>query len=221
MLEDKLIVALDISDKRKLKFLVNSLYPVVKKFKVGLIAYTAFGPEIVDWLVKKGVDVFLDLKFFDIPNTVAEVSKIIFKKKLWGFTLHLKMGKENILRFKEIIGKKIKKRTKIIGVTVLTSQEAKIEEVLKLAKIAYETELDGVVCSVWEAKKIKEKFPSLITITPGIRTKKTNDDQKRVATVEEAEDAGVDFFVIGRPIIKRKNPLKAVKKILNLRKEVK
>ena len=135
MLEDKLIVALDISDKRKLKSLVNSLCPVVKKFKVGLIAYTAFGSEIADWLVKKGVDVFLDLKFFDIPNTVAEATKIIFKKKLWGFTLHLKMGKENILRFKEIIGKKIKKRTKIIGVTVLTSQEAKIEEVLNTEKL--------------------------------------------------------------------------------------
>ena len=219
MLEDKLIVALDISDKKKLKFLVNSLYPTVKKFKVGLIAYTAFGPEIVDWLIRKGVEVFLDLKFFDIPNTLAEATKIIFKKKLWGFTLHLKMGKENILRFKEIIGKKIKKRTKIIGVTVLTSQEAKIEEVLNLAKIAYDTELDGVVCSVWEVKKIKERFPSLITITPGIREKRTDDDQKRVATVEEAIKEGVDFFVIGRPIIKKKNPLQAVRRILKIGKE--
>ena len=216
MLEDKLIVALDISDKRKLKSLVNSLYPVVKKFKVGLIAYTAFGSEIIDWLIKKGVDVFLDLKFFDIPNTVAEATKIIFKKKLWGFTLHLKMGKENILRFKEIIGERIKRRkTKIIGVTVLTSQEAKIKEVLNLAKIAYDTGLDGVVCSVWEVKKIKKNFPQLLTVTAGIRAKKTDDDQKRIATVKEAQEAGADFFVVGRPIIKRKNPVKAVKEILN------
>lgn len=217
MLEDKLIVALDTPDKRKLKFIVNRLYPVVKKFKIGLVAYTAFGPEIIDWLVKKGADVFLDLKFFDIPNTVAEASKIILKKKLWGFTLHLKMGKENILRFKKIVGEKIKRRkTKIIGVTVLTSQEAKIEEVLNLAEVAYKTGLDGIVCSVWEVKKVKEKFPSLITITPGIRTKKTSDDQKRIATPKEAEKEGADFFVMGRPIIKRKDPLRAVKEILNL-----
>jgi len=222
MFEDKLIVALDISDKRKLKSLVNSLYPVVKKFKVGLIAYTAFGPEIIDWLVRKGVDVFLDLKFFDIPNTVAEASKIILKKNLWGFTLHLKMGKENILRFREILGEKIKRRkTKIIGVTVLTSQETKKEEVVKLAEVAHQTGLDGVVCSVWETKKIKEKFPSLITITPGIREKRTDDDQRRIATVEEAIKEGVDFFIIGRPIIKKKHPLQAVRRILRIGKEVK
>ena len=101
----------------------------------------------------------------------------------------------------------------MVGVTELTSRQASLSKVVSLAKVAYESKLDAVVCSVWEARRIKDDF-GLLTITPGIRNK-AGDDQRRVATIEDALREGVDYFVVGRPIVGEKNPLKAAQGILN------
>jgi orotidine-5'-phosphate decarboxylase len=216
---NKLIVALDLNSERKIKEVVYALEGKVKKYKVGLVAYTKFGPKIIRWIKKKKADVFLDFKLFDIPNTMIETVKNFLDLDIWAFTVHIKAGKRSLKLLKEEILKEAKKRKVepplIFGVTELTSQKTTLKKVLSLAKIASEANLDGVVCSVWEAREIKEKF-KLLTITPGIRKKKT-DDQKRVATVKDAFRNKVDYFVIGRPIIKEKDYLKAAEEILNLK----
>jgi len=213
---EKLIVALDIPSEKKIKEVIQALYPKVKKFKVGLIAYTLLGPKIIKWINNQGGEVFLDLKFFDIPNTMSEAAKIAMEMGVWAFTVHLRSGKESLQFLKEQLVSRAKSRgyclPLIIGVTELTSRKVSLSKVMTLAKVAYESKLDGVVCSVWEARKIKESF-GLLTITPGIRKRK-EDDQIRVATVRDALKEGVDYFVIGRPIIKEKDYLKAAKKLL-------
>jgi orotidine-5'-phosphate decarboxylase len=216
----KLIVALDLTSKRKIKEIVGALEGKVKKYKVGLIAYTKFGPKIIKWIKEKKADVFLDFKLFDIPNTMIETAKNFLDLDIWAFTVHIKAGKDSLKLLKEEILKEAKKRnTKpplIFGVTELTSQKTTLKKVLDLAKVACEVNLDGVVCSVWEAKKVKEEF-GLLTITPGIRKIKTDDDQKRVATIKDALKNKVDYFVVGRPVIKEKDYLKAAKEILDIK----
>lgn len=215
----RLIVALDLPKAKDIKRVAEKLLPKVKIFKVGLIPYTAAGPAIIRWLKERGGDILVDLKFFDIPNTMLEAAKLLIDMDVWGFTVHLRAGKDSLGWLKDELIKEKKKGGKIplvIGVTELTSQRASLNRVMRLARTAYESKLDGVVCSVWEAKKIKKEL-GLLTITPGIRREK-KDDQRRVATVEDALRAGVDYFVIGRPIIKDKDPLGAAKKILDISK---
>ena len=215
---DKLIVALDVTSEDKLKKIVAALFPKVKKFKIGLIAYTRFGPKIIKAVKQRGAEVFLDFKLYDIPHTMAETAKAFVDLGVWAFTVHLKAGAETLTYLRrEVKSYARHKKTKaplIIGVTELTSQKVSLAKVLKLAQIAKKAKLDGVVCSVWEAKKIKEKF-GLKTITPGIRAKTAADDQKRVATVKEAFKNKADYFVIGRPIINKSNYLKAAEEILS------
>ena len=215
---NKLIVALDLTSEKKTKELIKTLSPKVKKFKVGLIAYTNFGPEVLKWVKSKRCDVFLDFKLYDIPNTMLEVAKAFVDLGVWAFTVHLKAGKESLRFLKAELGKyarsKKKRRPLIIGVTELTSSKASLEGVLALAKTASGAGIDGVVCSVWESKKIKTKF-GLKTITPGIRKNDLKDDQKRIATVSDALGEKSDYFVVGRPIIRQKNPYLAAQEILS------
>ena len=215
---NKLIVALDLTSEKKIRKAISSLSPKVKRFKVGLIAYTRFGPKTIKWVRKSRADVFLDFKLFDIPNTMVETAKSFVDLGVWAFTVHLKAGEESLKILKKEISKYAKARKKrrplIIGVSELTSQKASLNKVLKLAKIASKSNIDGVVCSVWEAERIKKEF-SLCTITPGIRRKRSADDQKRVATVKEALARRVDYFVVGRPIVKEKNHLRAAEQILD------
>ncbi|UCG34628.1 MAG: orotidine-5'-phosphate decarboxylase [Candidatus Omnitrophota bacterium] len=214
---NKLIVALDLTSQKKIKEVIKTLSPKVKKFKVGLIAYTRFGPKIINWAKEAGADVFLDFKLYDIPNTMIETAKTFIESGVWAFTVHLKAGQEALESLKGALTKEARLRKKrrplIIGVTELTSQKASLNKVLQLAEVARKSKIDGVVCSVWEAKQIKEKF-GLCTITPGIRAKKEGDDQKRIATVKDALKNRVDYFVVGRPIIKEKDYLKAANQIL-------
>lgn len=215
---DKLIVALDLTSQRKINEVVNSLSPKVGKFKVGLIAYTKFGPKIINWVKEKKAEVFLDFKLFDIPHTMAETAKAFVDLEVWAFTVHLRAGRQSLKVLKEAVLKeaalKKKKVPLIIGITELTSQETCLKNVLNLAKVANKSNLDGVVCSVWEAKRIKDEF-GLITITPGIRKDRGRDDQKRTAAVSDALENKVDYFVAGRPIIKAKDYLKAAEDLLN------
>lgn len=216
----KAILALDVDNIKKAEYFVGKLYPKIKIFKVGLQLFTAAGPSIIESIHKKGAGVFLDLKFFDIPNTVSNAVIQAVRLKVEMLTLHISGGKEMIAAAVETAKEEsFRLRIKpplLIGVTILTSQKASFEKVLKLAELGINSGLDGVVCSVGEArllrKRIKRKF---LIVTPGIRQDKVSpNDQKRIATASEAVSAGSDFLVIGRPILEVKDPLIAARKIL-------
>lgn len=215
----QIILALDVDNLSRAKYFVHKLYPTIKIFKVGCQLFTACGPKIIEFIRKTGAEVFLDLKFFDIPNTVASAVRQVVRLKVKMLTLHI-LGDEEMLKSavraakEEALVLKLK-RPLLIGVTVLTSKSADSSDVLTLAKMGLECGLDGVVCSAQEAKflrqKIKRKF---IMVTPGIRPCGVNaDDQKRTTTVAEAIQAGSNFLVIGRPILKAANPLAVAREI--------
>lgn len=219
-MKPQLIVALDVDSVKKAHHFVDLLFPSVKIFKVGLQLFTLAGPSIITYIEDKGAEVFLDLKLFDIPHTIASVVRGAVHLKVKMLTLHISAGdamlEASVLSAQEEAHSTGLKRPLLIGVTVLTSQEADPQEVLKLAKKGLWCGLNGVVCSVHEAallrKEIKKPF---IIVTPGIRPhKEVNDDQKRTATPKEAIEAGSDFLVIGRPILKAHDPVLAVDEIM-------
>jgi len=219
-LKDKLIVALDVPDLKEGRRLADILYPTVKIFKVGLQLFTAAGPEAVEYLHKKGAEVFLDLKYLDIPNTVANAVSAAARLKVKMLTLHIQGGEEMLkaaVRSAKDEALRLKiKPLDLIGVTVLTSQEASPEEVLRLARLGLDCGLQGVVASVKEAALLKKSIKKdFIVVTPGIRLPSAQkDDQKRVATPEEAMKVGSDFLVVGRSIVQAADPLAAAKEIL-------
>lgn len=210
----KLIVALDLDDRQKIEAVVDRLLPKVKKFKIGPVAFLRFGPEIITWAISRQADIFLDFKLFDIPNTMLESAKALVDLGAWSFTVHLKAGKESLTFLsRELAGycdATGKRKPLIFGVSELTSTKTEPKQVLRLAAVAREAQLDGVVCSVWEAKKVKQET-GLLTITPGIRKEPACDDQKRTATLKEAVEAGADYVVVGRPLVKSPDPLAAAK----------
>lgn len=217
--ENRIILALDVDDPKKAKFFVNRLYPKIKIFKVGIRLFTAAGPQIIRFIRKKGAEVFLDLKFYDIPYSVAGAVAAAVQLKVRMLTLHISGGQamlEAAVKAQEKESMRLKaRRPWLIGVTVLTSKEARLKEVLSLAKIGLKSGLDGIVCSAQEArflrKEIKKKF---ILVTPGIRPNQVaGDDQKRTATIREAVKAGSDFLVIGRPILTARDPCAALERL--------
>lgn len=216
----EIILALDVNTLEEAESFVDKLYPKIKLFKVGSHLFTAYGPKIIDLLHKKGAEVFLDLKYFDIPNTVAQAVAAAVRLKVKMLTLHISGGQEMLKAAVE----SAKEQSRVlknpppllIGVTVLTSQKTNPREVLKLAKQGIACGLAGVVCSAQEGiilrRKIKDNF---IMVTPGIRPDKSKrDDQKRIATVSQAVKAGSDFLVIGRPILKADDPLLTTEELL-------
>ncbi len=218
--ESRLILALDVDSIQRAKYFVNKLYPKIKIFKVGSQLFTAYGPRIVDLIHRKGAQVFLDLKFYDIPNTVANAVRAAVRLKVKMVTLHISGGREMLVAAIDAAKKQAKsmgvKRPLLIGVTVLTSKSAPSAKILALAKEGLDCGLDGVVCSPKEAgllrKKIKKSF---FIVTPGIRPNNAiGDDQKRTATAQEAIKAGSDFLVVGRPIIFAEDPLSAAKEFI-------
>lgn len=218
-MKPEIILALDVDSFDKAKYFVNKLYPKIKIFKVGAVLFTACGPKIVEYINKKGAEVFLDLKYFDIPNTVAQAVRQAVHLKVKMLTLHI-LGDEEMLRQAKAAARDEARRAKLpkpllIGVTVLTSKETNSSDVLTLAKMGLECGLDGVVCSVREAKFLRRHIQKKFSmVTPGIRPDKAaSDDQKRTATVSEAIRSGSNYLVIGRPILKAKDPLQAVKAI--------
>jgi len=241
----ELIVALDVSTLEEAEKIVRLLSPIVKFFKIGSQLFTACGPKAVEMVVAKGRQVFLDLKFYDIPQTVygssstassicIESSRIsneieqhfeeIAQPAVFMLTVHTQGGKEmleaavNGARDKS--EKSGKPKTLVVGVTVLTSTsrtEGTIDEVLKRARLAKEAGLDGVVCSVQEALEVRKVCgDDFIIVTPGIRPEGAEkNDQKRCATPQEAVKAGANFIVVGRPILEAKDPLFTTKEILD------
>ncbi len=207
----QIILALDVDTIEEAKSFVDKLYPRIKIFKVGSHLFTAYGPKIIELIRKKGAEVFLDLKYLDIPNTVANAVAAATRLKVKMLTIHISGGKEMIEAAVSAA-----KQVKLIGVTVLTSQNTKPSEVLKLAKLGLASGLDGVVCSVRETAFLRSKIKNnFIIVTPGIRANHCIcDDHKRTATVKEAQKAGSNFLVIGRPILKAENPLKKAEEFL-------
>lgn len=215
---DKLIVALDVTSEKQFKKIISELAPPVSIFKIGPIAYFKLGPAIIKEVAKTGAKVFLDFKLYDIPNTMLETARNFIDMGIWAFTVHAKAGLAALSFLKQGLDKdaELKKRPRplIVAITELTSQQASLQDVLKLAEVAKRARLEAVVCSVWEAKEIKKRY-GLITITAGIRSKKQGDDQKRIATVQNALKENVDYFVVGRPIIEAKDYRKAAEDILD------
>ncbi len=216
----KVIVALDVDTFERARYFVDRLSPAVQIFKVGSQLFTAAGPRVIEYIRNKGAEVFLDLKFHDIPNTVAGAVRQAVRLETRLLTVHISGGKEMIAAAARAAQSEAKflrrRRPLLIGVTVLTSQEAGPAEVLKLAKAGLAAGLDGIVCSAREVrllrKTIRKKF---IIVTPGIRPKTASaDDQKRTATAEDALNAGSDYLVVGRPVLEAADPLQALAGIL-------
>ncbi len=214
-----IILALDVDTFQKARYFVGKTYPRIKIFKVGSHLFTATGPKIIYFIQKRGAEVFLDLKFFDIPNTIANAVRQATRLKIKMLTLHISGGEEMLEKAvqaaRDESGVLECRRPLLIGVTVLTSQGVNPNQVLALTRKGLNAGLDGVVCSVREAaylrKKIKNKF---LIITPGIRPAHlAGDDQKRTATLAEATKAGSDFIVVGRPILTAKEPQAAIRQL--------
>jgi orotidine-5'-phosphate decarboxylase len=220
---DKIIVALDVPTKREALELVEKLRDQISFFKIGLQLYTAEGPEIVRAVSSEASKVWLDLKLYDIPNTVARAVESASRLDVRMLTIHLTGGCE-MVRAATLVRPN---NMLLLGVTVLTSstektlQEIGIQDnvdnqVLRLAKLGVEAGIDGVVASAHEIKTLRHEFGDKIKIVvPGIRPSwSAPGDQKRMMTPREALEAGADFLVIGRPITAHPNPSEAVAKIL-------
>lgn len=225
----QLIVALDVDTLTEAKSLVKDLAQTVDIYKVGSQLYTACGPQVVQYILDHGKKVFLDLKFHDIPNTVANAVKTATalrgksKKSILMYTLHTQGGGD-MLKAAVQAGIKTSQDMKItrplaVGITVLTSVGKKDNIralVLERAQLAKECGLDGVVASVEEAAMIREACgDNFIIVTPGIRPKGSDaGDQERIATPSQAALSGSDYLVVGRPIVKAPHPLKSAQAIL-------
>ena len=228
----KLCIALDNPTKEENLNLANELKEYANELwlKVGFRSYIRDGNEFIEKLKLMGYNVFLDLKLYDIPNTMADASEEITKLGVDMFNIHASAGSRAMQMVMERISK-YKKRPFVLAVTALTSfsnEEFKtiygenIENKAKeFAKLSFENGLDGVVCSAFESKMIKEiTSKNFLTLTPAIRPfGEESGDQKRVADIKLAKKEMVDFIVVGRPIYKDKNPKEKVEKILNKLKE--
>ena len=223
---EKLIVALDVRSLDEAKEMIRKLSPDVRIFKVGMGLFTLCGPDAVALVHDNGARVFLDLKFHDIPNTVAHAVRSAAKLGVFMVNIHALGGSEMMMKAVEA-ARESEKRPKLLGVTVLTSMdqsaigevgiERKIEEeVVSLARLGKESGLDGVVASPNETGLIRKNLgKDFIIVTPGIRpTGAEKGDQKRVMTPKDAITAGADYIVVGRPITETKDPLGAAKKII-------
>jgi orotidine-5'-phosphate decarboxylase len=229
-LKEKIIVALDVGTREEALALVGRLKDA-RVFKVGMELFTAEGPGLLKEIAGLGKKVFLDLKFHDIPNTLAGAVRCAIRHEVYMLTLHTSGGKEMMARAAEAAAQEAQRSGKskpyLLGVTVLTSlKEAELEEVglfasvseqvLRLASLAKEAGLDGVVCSPQEIELIKTELgKNFLAVTPGIRPAwAASQDQKRVMTPAEALKKGADYMVIGRPITKASSPEEAFHKIV-------
>ncbi|MDR1928919.1 MAG: orotidine-5'-phosphate decarboxylase [Endomicrobium sp.] len=207
----KIILALDVLNIKKAERLINETSIFIDIYKVGPILFLRSGKEIIKILKKNKKKIFLDLKFYDIPNTVKYAVESAKKLGIFSLTVHSIGGLEML---KAAVS--VKNGPKIWAVTVLTSQIVSQEEIVKRARLAKLCGVDGVISSPQEIILIKKECgKNFNIITPGIRNIKTNDDQKRTATPEFAIKYGASFIIIGRPIIKAKNPYKITKDIYN------
>jgi len=223
-----LIVALDYASERDALVLADQLDPAACRVKVGKELFTACGPAIVEHLQERGFDVFLDLKFHDIPQTVAKACRAAARLGVWMLNVHASGGSTMLRAAREAVNDAAgTQRTLLVAVTVLTSMnDAALREVGvnssvqdqvgRLATLAAECALDGIVCSALEASRLRESVPELLRVTPGIRPAQyAEDDQRRIMTPAAALAAGSDFLVVGRPITAAEDPAQALGQILS------
>ncbi|HYN23458.1 MAG TPA: orotidine-5'-phosphate decarboxylase [Pyrinomonadaceae bacterium] len=230
--KDKLIVALDVDSPRQAPALVNTLRDLVGMFKIGSQLFTAAGPETVTEIVRTGNRVFLDLKFHDIPNTVASAAVAATRLGVSTFNVHASGGREMMRRTADAVSEVATiqglKRPSVIAVTVLTSSDATMlsevgigsepeNQVRRLSLLAEASGMDGVVASPHEVAVVRSTVMSsgFLIVTPGVRPAAAAlDDQKRVMTPAQAIRAGADYIVVGRPITSAKDPVESAGLIL-------
>ena len=221
----RVIVALDYPDAASALQLVAGLSPDLCRLKVGKELFTRAGPQLVEELAGRGFDVFLDLKFHDIPNTVASACHAAADLGVWMVNVHALGGERMLLAAREGL-ERAKHTPLLIAVTILTSMDVHDlaavglsgtpeENVLRLATLAHLSGLDGVVCSSRETGILRDRLgPDFRLITPGIRPAGSQaDDQRRVMTPAEAISAGSSYLVIGRPVTQADDPVSVLRTI--------
>lgn len=222
MTDPKIIVALDYPGAVPALALAHRLSPELCRLKVGKELFTATGPALLEQLMKSGFEVFLDLKFHDIPNTTAQACKAAANLGVWMINVHALGGRKMLEAAASAVSNSAHP-PKLIAVTLLTSMNQEDitdlginttpgEMVLRLAKMAQESGLDGVVCSAMETALLRKHCGNKFSlVTPGIRPVDASlDDQSRVMTPEAALRAGSSYLVIGRPITRAADPLQAL-----------
>ena len=225
MSNPKIIVALDYPEANAALALVESLDPTLCRLKVGKELFTVAGPQLLEKLMQRGFEVFLDLKFHDIPNTTAHACKAAASLGIWMVNVHASGGRRMMEAAREAIVH-FAKPPKLIAVTVLTSMAqadlleigiavSPAEEVARLAALTQASGLDGVVCSAQEAVMLRQQLGNnFCLVTPGIRPANAAvDDQSRIMTPRAAMENGASYLVIGRPITQAADPLLALQNI--------
>jgi len=225
MQKSKVIVALDYPDAASALQLVARLAPDLCRLKVGKELFTRAGPQLVEDLAARGFDVFLDLKFHDIPNTVAGACHAAAELGVWMLNVHALGGERMLQAAKEGVMRATHSPL-LIAVTILTSMDeadlaavglagSPLDNVLRLAQLVQQSGLDGVVCSSRETPVLREQLdPGFRLITPGIRPAGSQaDDQRRVMTPVDAINSGSDYLVIGRPVTRADDPVGVLRTI--------
>ncbi|MCX8118553.1 MAG: orotidine-5'-phosphate decarboxylase [Desulfobacterota bacterium] len=229
--QDRIIFALDVEHFHEAQQWVSLLKDRIGLFKVGKQLFTHSGPKVIDMIIQKGQRVFLDLKYHDIPNTVAKAGEEATRHQVAMFNLHALGGFEMMKKTVEAsraVAKQLSiPRPLILAVTILTSMdEATLkevgiegpleEEVGRLAELAQKAGVDGVVASPREIGIIRKRCgQEFLIVTPGIRhPTDPKDDQRRTLTPREAIEAGADYLVIGRPIKEARDPIEALQRIV-------
>ncbi|HAU4332074.1 orotidine-5'-phosphate decarboxylase [Citrobacter freundii] len=224
--DSPVVVALDYNNRDKALAFVDRIDPRDCRLKVGKEMFTLFGPQLVRDLQQRGFDVFLDLKFHDIPNTTAHAVAAAADLGVWMVNVHASGGARMMTAAREALVPFGKDAPLLIAVTVLTSMEASdladlgvtlspAEHAERLARLTQNCGLDGVVCSAQEAVRFKQAFGQPFKlVTPGIRPAGSEaGDQRRIMTPEQALTAGVDYMVIGRPVTQSNDPAQTLKMI--------
>lgn len=219
------IVALDFADEKQTLQFVRRLSPELCQIKIGKELFTATGRHLVEQLVNQGFKVFLDLKYHDIPNTVASACKIAAQMGVWMVDMHASGGQRMMEAAAEAVSQ-FQQRPYLIGVTVLTSMaqtdlaqtgvdRSIDEQVMHLTRLSQQSGLDGVVCSAQEAVILRDQIgKEFLLVTPGIRlNSKSEDDQRRIMTPKEALAAGSSYLVMGRPITRSADPVLLLQQI--------